>query len=70
MKTSIIAVFFTLVAASAQAGLSTGPKQTVTVAKTSAEMMNSIARPKPAVRKMKKKPRRRQDDDDFDIDKD
>ena len=71
MKTFIIAGILTLIAASAQAGLSTGPEQIETVRKTTVEA-NSAA--KPVVKKVKKPHRRRREDDDdsinINIDKD
>lgn len=77
MKTFIIAGIFSLVAVTAQAGLSKGPPQIEAVRQTNAETNSvSVARPavrpaaRPVVKKVKPrhKQRRRSDDDDFDRD--
>jgi hypothetical protein len=81
MKTFIIAGIFTLIAASAQAGLSTASQKAAALPQVNAETNSAsavrpAARPvtRPIVKKVKlKKPlkqRRRSDDDDFDRDDD
>jgi hypothetical protein len=63
MKTFIFAGMLCLVAASAQAGLLTGPQRLETVRDAKAET-NSVAKPVPPA---KKKPKRRREEDDDEI---
>lgn len=66
MKTLIIAGMLTLIAASAHAGLSTGPSQPPTFNQAHAQ---AAPVQKPIVKKVKRKHKpRREDDDDIRID--